>query len=841
MADMKLTADLDVRVNTDSIAADIARAIAGVTGHVTPNTAPIHAYDAAIAGLGERAGVAYLRGNAANAMGLPDVPGTLNSFARFASMAAASPYGYTPSTIQSMIRSSVTNAMKDYEVSPDLKYKLDMERITGQLRAQQRENRLSALAGVYAMQGGALADAAAKASTPEAQRILLGRAASRYGAISSRTFMESGAVSPETAAEALSISANLSAIRSGIKTQAQVAAQQDKLYSAMGASLTSKEAQEDAAWATREYGADRKARDMERGFAKIESASAALASEIEGNAIASRNAIMGARYRIRQDAKREITLRSRIAALKETEYNLIAAEAGTQAAQEDAAWAAREKELAYDPLQKAREMEKGFHAMEASSATEAAYNPNADPAVVRDTISSSIAAANRYTIMAGRYGAGTAERQAYIQMARGALSGVTMNSMAKAGLSSDAIKENTTAILNITKILQGLGSEGAGGGGGSDSVGLYNVGRRIGRLMTAAGAVATDVMSGRTQWLADTSTPYQTRRDVRQDWAIKYGAASIVPGAIAGATIGTAILPGVGTVVGGLVGGGVGLTAQLLGQHYKDEKKIGDAQQSKAIDMLRWRNLYGPGVEYNYAQYAENTGYISATSMMGLNQAADMLPGAMMFGAVNEQQMMALSYMPNYWAALMEGRSTSEIASAYAYDIGNLPREMRQYITSLLPGASEDLRAYVQSESFRTGNALAREFGSYDATQYGYAPGWERGRQKVSAENIRAIQANYVSETAVANAPNYYGNYNEWANAMVDTTGAAAYANADVMRAWRETAGRLGLRGELGNGDTSNGMLGNIVINIDGNTIYNEAYTVDDFVKSNQTYVIGGV
>lgn len=792
MADMKLTADLDVRVNTDSIAADIARAIAGAKGHIAPNTAPIHAYDAAIAGLGERAGVAYLRGNAANAMGLPDVPGTLNSFARFASMAAASPYGYTPSTIQSMIRSSVTNVMKDYEVSPDLRYKLDMERITNKLRSQQRENRLSALAGVYATQGAALADAAAKASTPEAQKLLLGRAASRYGAISSRTFMESGAVSPETAAEALGISADLSTIRSGIKTTAQ-AEKEDEARKQRAIAAT-------IAWKDKE--------------------------------LAKSNAVFAAMARDAKDIARDNVGIWRAEVKSEQEA------AATKAAQEDTAWGT----IGYDESQKAKDMAKGFRTMEASSATEAAYNPNTDPAVARWNYGAGLHAAAQYASYASRFPAGSRKRDYYLNMATESMRGITVGAMAKSGMHEDELSRNSEALYGLTEQIAALRGEAPAGSGGG-FWGHVN-GDAISKVGTWLLGIAGTIMEGRTQWLEDTKTPYQTRRATQQQWAQKAGMGAAASGAAVGAAVGS-IVPGIGTVAGAAVGGIggvlVGGTSYLLGKHYEDERRIGDAQQSKTIDMLRWRNLYGPGVEYNYAQYAENTGYISATSMMGLNQAADMLPGAMMFGAVNEQQMMALSYMPNYWAALMEGRSTSEIASAYAHDIDNLPREMRQYITSLLPGASEDLRAYVQSESFRTGNALAREFGSYDATQYGLSSGWERGRQKIAAENVRHVQSNFVSETAVASAPNYYGNYDEWARAMVNTTGATAYTNADAVRAWRETAERLGLRGELGNGNTSNGMLGNIVINIDGNTIYNEAYTVDDFVKSNQTYVIGGV
>ena len=754
MADGKLTYDIDFNVNTDRISEAIARAVAGARGQITPNSAPIHAYDAAIAGLGQRTGLSYLREDAAFGMGLGDIPGTKNSFARFASMAAANPYGYTPSTIQSMMRSSVANAMRDYEVSPDLQYKLDIERITNQLRAQQRENRLSALAGVYATQGYAFAQAAANASTPEAQKLLLGRAAGRYGSIASRTLMEAGAVDPETAAEALGISAELSSIRSGIKTQAQAAAQKDKEYDLMEAAVAKKSAEEDAAWATR----------------------------------------------------------------------------------------------GYSETQKAREIEEGFRAMGASSATEAIYNPNTDPSVRRWNYGASLYAAAQYAADAEKAPAGSPERSAYIALAKESMRGITVSGMAQSGMHKDELARNTTALIGLTNLLKTLSGEDGGepevtGGGWFSNP--KKAATIAAALVNTGVAVTRDVMQGRTQWLADTQSPYQTRRDVRQGWAMKYGEQArklgVGAGALAGASLGTAILPGIGTVVGGLGGALVGAipggVAELWGQHNADEKKIGDAYQQRAVDMLKYRNLYGNGVEYNYAQFAGDTGYISASGMLQLNQAADMLPGAMMFGAVDERQMMALSYMPNYWRALMAGASTSELASAYAGDISSLPREMQQYITSLLPGASEDLRAFVKSEGFSALQGNAGVYRGYDENQYGMATGYDRARQVIAHRNVASLNKNMTNETAVASAPNYYRSDSAYAMAMSDYDAIYETDPGAAEDAWNRTRRKLGLREfDVGN---NHGKLGDIIIQIDGNTIYQEEYSTESFISGLQSYVVG--
>ena len=753
MADGKLTYDIDFNVNTDRISEAIARAVAGARGQITPNSAPIHAYDAAIAGLGQRTGLSYLREDAAFGMGLDSVPGTKNSFARFASMAAANPYGYTPSTIQSMMRSSVANAMRDYEVSPDLQYKLDIERITNQLRAQQRENRLSALAGVYATQGYAFAQAAANASTPEAQKLLLGRAAGRYGSIASRTLMEAGAVDPETAAEALGISAELSSIRSGIKTQAQIAAQKDKEYDLMKAAVARKSAEEDAAWATR----------------------------------------------------------------------------------------------GYSETQKAREMEKGFRAMEAGSATEKSYNPNTDIYATSNTIRASIAAANRYISRARGFEAGSSGRTAMLQLAGGAIAGISPQSMGRAGVAAKEIEEFTIAVNNAKNSISELSQ--VGGEAASLWSTIVGNGSGLVNLAVRGVGIASEVMQGRTSWLADTRAPYQTRRDVRQGWAIKYGSEAMGAGAGLGAAIGTAIAPGIGTVVGGLLGAAPGAVSTLLGTHYADEKKIADSYMSRASDMMKWRNLYGEGVSYNYAQMVEGTGYMSQSQVLQMNQAADMLPGALAFGAVDERTMMALSYMPNYYAALLEGRSTEELMAAYRSDLMGLPPQFRQYISSLLPGISEDTRAFASSNEYgQVANSIPALRG-YDANQYKMAPGLMVDLTEISRRNVEGVNTNMTNELAKRTHAEMVGDAgvvpkwirNTEGNVLASPFGLALGTLGRTLGIWdRDTSG-IASEPHPDAVDLSKAKFGDIVIMIDGREIYREGYSLEaDYKRTNQSYVVGG-
>lgn len=741
MADGKLTYDIDFNVNTEAISKAIARAVDEAT------SARAGFIDTAVAGLGARIGSDYIYQNVRDQFAAVTPGG--ETIADFAAMAASSPYRYKPSTIQSLIRNEAAKAAAQYEENIDLQYKMDAEAATGDIRRNQRKLRAAELAATYLEQGQLFAEAAAKAQSPEAQRILLSRASGRFGSIASRTLMEAGGVDTDAATAALATSADLAAIRSGTRTTAQLTSRKEAEYAAM---------------------------------------------------------------------RREVSIRE---------------------AQEDAAWASREKELTYSPSQKAREMEAGFKAIEASSATEEIYSYAKDPFAQQYSVGGAITSAERYIEKAKEHAAGSSERNAYLNLASSSIAGLTPSSMSKMGMGSSQIEQNTLALEKLTAIIKELSGE-SGGGGSSFFDGRYLSPAAIAGYITGGVKIATSVMEGRTQWLADTENPYQTRRDVRQGWAQKYGMVATGGGALlgakAGAALGTAVAPGLGTAVGGVIGGVVGAipgaVATIAGTHYKDEKKIGDAYQNRAVDMLRYYNLYGSGVDYNYAQMAEGTGYISRGDLLQMNQAADMFAGALSFGAVSEQQMMALSLAPNYYRALMNGASTQEMAEAYAADMSALPRQYRQYITSLLPGASESLRAFTSSNAFGYVNYAARELKYFDASEYAYAGGLERAKIGIAYNNVRDVYKNTMTEVPKLDAPNYYRSDAELLNSI--GWGGMSYAPSSDLERRRDVAQEVA---ELWGGKDA--KLGDIIIQIDGDTVHSQEYGVQDFIRGNQSYVVG--
>jgi hypothetical protein len=258
--------------------------------------------------------------------------------------------------------------------------------------------------------------------------------------------------------------------------------------------------------------------------------------------------------------------------------------------------------------------------------------------------------------------------------------------------------------------------------------------------------------------------------------------------------------------------------------------------------MARYYNLYGSAVDYNFSGAVQNTGYMSRESVLQLYQTSDMLPGALSFGAVSEQQMMALSLAPNYYRALMEGASTSDIMEAYRQDMKNLPREYRQYITSILPGASEDLRAYVNSDYYgylRAQNTMY--YRGYDLDEKGLIPGLESKRFEIAHANMESAHANAMTEIPGLNNANY--NQPSRALTMAQMYSDNPYFATPLIGGEQPSAAVTVAKqisddiAEIWGG--SGTKLGDIIIQIDGDTVHSQEYGVQDFIRGNQSYVVG--
>ena len=748
MADNKILYDVDFNVHTESISQGVAKAVAAGLGSI----------DKAIQNLGERVGHPYLYEDVRNNLGIIGESGVGLSVSEFAALAASPKYNYTPSTIQTMIRHAADVALKDRETSVDTQYKLDMEEAINKLRAVQNRVKKSSLASEYQQQGQMYYALAEAASSPEEKRILLSRAASRYGSIGARTLLESGAVSPEAAVAALSNAATLGALRSDIMTDNQILAYNARVW---------------------------------KNSPNV------------------------------------------------TEPKAEAAFAATKASQEDLAWASR----GYDEKQKTREMEMGFRAMEASSATEEIYNTNEGPATEHG-ITNAIAAAGRYVRKAAGFEEGSAQRKAMLTLASSAIGGITPGGMSKAGMTADKIADNTLALTNLTAEIKALSGSGPSGEGGAGFWGKMLTPTLMAGIVTGGLSIVDDVMQGRTRWLADTKTPYDTRREVRQGWAMNYGKKAAFGGAGLGAAAGFAVGGPIGALGGAVIGAVPGAISWLAGRHYNDEKKLGDAYQARAISMNSHYALYGDRVDYNYAQLAGGTGYVSQEAVLGVTQAADYLPGAMAFGAVNEQQMMALSYMPNYYRAILEGAGTADLLAAYKNDIENIPPMYRQYISSLLPGINEEIRGLVSTSAYDQIASVRGELKGYDWQQRAAIPALESTKVELSRRDVANVNKNMMNEIPKLNSPNLLGALdNSWNTADVGLLrgvpyGSMAAPGSNSMRMTDLTEAILSAvqKGPYDKEKT----LGDLIINIDGVNVVHEELKPSDFIHQTQTYMVGG-
>ena len=173
-------------------------------------------------------------------------------------------------------------------------------------------------------------------------------------------------------------------------------------------------------------------------------------------------------------------------------------------------------------------------------------------------------------------------------------------------------------------------------------------------------------------------------------------------GAIVGGIIGSFFGPAgtaVGTVLGQQLGGSVGGTVgNAAGDWWGKNITRELSTQEDFIKSYRWSALYGDRLlRDRYAALVETTGMASSADVEGLINASTTIGAAAAFGGVSDQQWLALSMHPNYFAALMSGASEAELLTAYRKDADALGPGMAQYFVGSLPGMNENLRAFAMS------------------------------------------------------------------------------------------------------------------------------------------------
>ena len=183
-------------------------------------------------------------------------------------------------------------------------------------------------------------------------------------------------------------------------------------------------------------------------------------------------------------------------------------------------------------------------------------------------------------------------------------------------------------------------------------------------------------------------------------------------GQIAGGAIGAIAGALIGGPIGAIIGAtGLGGLAGLWGNYKQKElegvlKTVATTTGARR-DYLMFRGTSG----FSMGQAMEDAGFGSASDLNNMRWTSQTLPGAMALGMVGEQDMLMLSLMPEYFAALMSGADAATLAAAYQKSVQNLPVQLRPLVATLAPGGSQGM--YVNAIDPQFNNFLGY---SYDMT-----------------------------------------------------------------------------------------------------------------------------
>ena len=163
-------------------------------------------------------------------------------------------------------------------------------------------------------------------------------------------------------------------------------------------------------------------------------------------------------------------------------------------------------------------------------------------------------------------------------------------------------------------------------------------------------------------------------------------------GQIAGGAIGAIAGALIGGPIGAIIGAtGLGGLAGLWGNYKQKElegvlKTVATTTGARR-DYLMFRGTSG----FSMGQAMEDAGFGTASDLNNMRWTSQTLPGAMALGMVGEQDMLMLSLMPEYFAALMGGADAATLAAAYQKSVQNLPVQLRPLVATMAPGGSQGM------------------------------------------------------------------------------------------------------------------------------------------------------
>ena len=268
-----------------------------------------------------------------------------------------------------------------------------------------------------------------------------------------------------------------------------------------------------------------------------------------------------------------------------------------------------------------------------------------------------------------------------------------------------------------------------------------------------------------------------------------------VVGGVAGGLIGGAIsLPAGGSAaIPGALGGAAagswffGRVAGMYPEWYKKEFESDIRSSTEIAAMARNHSLYG----YSYNTFFEHglteQGIANgAAAMGGLADRSMNMRARMMLGQVSEQEMLYMSMMPNYYAALMGGVTGPELLNIYHRDLQSIGDPSMKYLVG---------HAIGNTEAFAAANS--RYFSSFYNQNYAASSAYKR--------NTDALEASFMTARG---------------NMAIETLGLE---NKEIQDTYRR----------------GNPMI-TVVVNIDGEEIKRASGQDEVYMNDLQLYTVGG-
>ena len=272
-------------------------------------------------------------------------------------------------------------------------------------------------------------------------------------------------------------------------------------------------------------------------------------------------------------------------------------------------------------------------------------------------------------------------------------------------------------------------------------------------------------------------------------------AGGTVVGAAVGGVVGGVIgahAAGIGAIPGALGGAGAGgwignRVAAMYPEWYKKEYESDIKSSTEVAAMARNHALYG----YSYNTFFEHglteQGIANgAAAMGGLADRSMNMRARMMLGQVSEQEMLYMSMMPNYYAALMGGVTGPELLSIYHRDLQSIGDPSMKYLVG---------HAIGNTEAFAAANS--RYFSSFYNQNYAASSAYKR--------NTDALESSFMTARG---------------NMAIETLGLE---NKEIQDTYKR----------------GNPMI-TVVVNIDGEEIKRASGQDEVYMNDLQLYTVGG-